>query len=314
MQKPRILVIGGVCVVQTLNVESFPDQSGYCDAESFDCLPGGNGTAASVALSRLAADSLICSAIGDDTYGKDMKEYLEAEGVDTRFLSEKKGECTCLHNIIERAAKTDKVFFRGAMTSFKKNNVEEAFITYPDGVILHGDIPENIIEETAAQAIKNNIPLFISGIPDQSKYPLSNIESCEILIVDYDEALHCTGIRPSDQERCMKACISLMKRVKAKYVIILLEGRGSFIYDGTYYDFIPAYDVPHSADIDISKAFSTALISEYLRAEGDIRRACDFATIVTALYLTRGGGLRAYPRLSEVKRFIVRNDLDFSFE
>ncbi len=300
--------------MQTLSVESFPDQSGYCEADSFDCLPGGNGTATSVALSRLAADSLICSAIGDDTYGKDMKEYFEAEGVDTRFLSEKKGECTCLHNIVERAAKTEKVLFRGAMTSFKKENVEEAFITYPDGVILHGDVPENIMEETVSQASKKNIPLFISSLPDQSKYPLSNIDSCEILIVDYDEALHCTGIRPSDQEKCMKACISLMKRVKAKYVIILLEGRGSFIYDGTYYDFIPAYDVPHSSDVDISKAFSTALISEYLRAEGDIRRACDFATIVTALYLTRGGGLRAYPRLDDVKRFIVRNELDFSFE
>ena len=50
MQKPRILVIGGVCVVQTFETENFPDQSGYCVAETFDCLPGGNGTTTSVAL------------------------------------------------------------------------------------------------------------------------------------------------------------------------------------------------------------------------------------------------------------------------
>jgi ribokinase len=134
------------------------------------------------------------------------------------------------------------------------------------------------------------------------------------MIVDYDETLRCTGIRPSDQEKCMKACISLMKRVKSKYVVILLEGRGCFLYDGTYYDFIPAYDVPGLSGADVSKAFTTALVSEYLKAEGDIRRACDFATIVTALYLTRGGGLRAYPRLEDVKRFVVKNELDFSFE
>ena len=314
MQKPRILVVGGVCVEQTFKADTFPDQSGYCEAESLDCLPGGNGTITSVALSRLSNDSVICFSIGDDTYGKDMKEYLGEEGVDTRFLCEKRGESTALHTLIERPAKTDKIRYRGAEKGLTKADVEEAFISYPDGVILHGDVPNHVTDETVRQATKQNVPLFISGLPDQSKYPLSSIGSCEIMVVDYDETLRVTGIRPSDQEKCMKACISLMKRVKSKYVILLLEGRGSFLYDGTYYDFFPAYDVPNGVSEDISKAFSSALVSEYLRSEGDIRRACDYATIVCAMYLTRGGGLRAYPYLEDVKRFVVRNEIDYSFD
>lgn len=314
MQKPRILVVGGVNVVQTFECESYSEHNGYCVAESFDCCPGGNGTATSVALSRLGVDSVICSVVGDDTYGKDLKEYFEDEGVDARFLLMKKGENTALYNIIERPAKTDKIFYRGVSSAFPKSIVEESFISYPDGVILNSDVPDHIIDETVLLSKKNNVPLFVSGLTDQSKYPVSSIGSCEILIVDYDETLRCTGIRPSDQEKCMKACISLMKRVKSKYVVILLEGRGCFLYDGTYYDFIPAYDVSGSANIDVSYAFTTALVSEYLKAEGDIRRASDYATAVTALYITRGGGLRAYPCLEDVKRFALRNEIDLSFE
>ena len=39
-----------------------------------------------------------------------------------------------------------------------------------------------------------------------------------------------------------------------------------------------------------------------------------FAAIVCAIYMTRGGGLRAYPSENEVRRFIKRNEIDFDYK
>jgi sugar/nucleoside kinase (ribokinase family) len=51
-----------------------------------------------------------------------------------------------------------------------------------------------------------------------------------------------------------------------------------------------------------------------LRSEGDVRRACEFATVVNALYLTKGGGFAAYPTMDEIRRFVARNEIDLRFE
>ena len=112
----------------------------------------------------------------------------------------------------------------------------------------------------------------------------------------------------------MKACLVLSQMVKAKYIVLRLHERGCFLFDGKYYHFYSAYDVPPPDGVTGNEAFTSALVFEYLRSEGDIRRACEFAIIVNALYMTRGGGFRAYPSMEDVKRFVARNEIEFTFE
>lgn len=312
MLKPRILVVGDICTELIITTDAAPGRNEKTEAERLDYMPGGDGTASSIALTRLGADAVLCSVIGDDTYGNELSKYLLSEKVDTRFLVEKRGENTPIDVIIkELHGASSTLSHKGALYRFADYDVEEAFISYPDAVMLHGSLPSQVIDETVKQARHQEVPLFIVSLPDPSKYPLSRLGECEMLIVDEDEAYRFTGIRPSDQEKCMKACIAMMQRVKAKYIIIRLEERGSFLFDGTFYSFISSYDVPETNGSSSTDAFSAALTLEYLRSEGDIRRACDFATIVSAVYLSRGGELKAYPFIEEVKRFIVKNEIDF---
>lgn len=313
MQKPRILVIGDTSIEQTVRIDELPEVGGGTEAEYCECLPGGRATFTSVAISRLGGDSVLCSAIGDDTYGSDLDEYFKAEGVDPRFAVKKRGESTATDIVIRDMNGDRTVSYKGALDRLTAADVEEAFISYPDGAILHGRLSSQAIDEAVKQAHGKETPLFVVSLPDPSKYPISRIGSCEILVVDSAEALRCTGIRPSDQEKCMRACIALTQRIRAKYVVIRLEERGSFLFDGTYYNFFAALDVPDVSGVSSSDAFASALVLEYLRSEGDIKRACEMATVVAALYMTRGGGLRAYPRLEDVKRFVVRNGIDFDF-
>jgi ribokinase len=112
----------------------------------------------------------------------------------------------------------------------------------------------------------------------------------------------------------MRACIALSQRVKAKYVVIRLGERGTFLFDGKFSTFVSAYDVPQPKGVESDDAFGAALVHEYLRSDGDIARACDFATVVSAVYLARGGGLRAYPYFEDVRRFVKKNEIDYDVD
>lgn len=313
MQDPRILVVGDVCTELNIKTDSIPDRTGISEAIVYESCMGGRAVGTALSLARLGCDSIICSVAGDDANRREMVNYLSDEGVDTRFLSKIRGENTSVDLVIKDDYSTRRICYKGVMERFSENEVEGAFICYPDGVILHGAITPNAIDETVRQAKKQEAPLFVASLPDPSKYPISKIGECEILILDSESALRCTGIRPSDQENCMKACIALSKRINAKYFIIRLEERGSFVYDGTYYSFISSYDIPSNPNVDTSDAFVASLVSEYLVTGGDIKSSCEFASLVSAVYLSRGGGLKSYPSLEDVKRFAIKHEIELDF-
>lgn len=315
MKQPRILVVGDICTELVLSTTILPPPTGVATAESLEYLPGGKGLLSSVALARLGADAVLLSKVGEDLYGKELCDYLSDEGVDTRYVVRDRERGTATEvTLQERLSSARRLVYAGALGTFGEEDVVGGFISYPDAVILHGELPDAVLDKTCEVVTDKELLLFVASLPDPTRYPLTRLTACEILSVDEKEIYDATGIRPADQERCMRACIALTKKIKAKYVVLRLGERGCFLYDGTFYSFISAYDVPQPEGVSDDEAFAAALVFEYLRSEGDIRRACDYATIVSAVYLSHGGGLRAYPSERDLKRFIARNDIDFELE
>jgi len=313
--KPRVLIVGSACVELIVKTPSIPGAGQTTVGDCFYYLPGGKGTDTSVALARLGGDPVFSSKLGDDPNGKELADYLVSEGVDCRFVQFERGENTALEVVLREEGQADRrLAYPGAGALFSAEEVEEAFICYPDAVILHRGLPTSAIDEAATMAEKKKLPLFAVSLPDADAYPLSRLGECEALIVDEEDIARCTGIRPVDQEKCMKACMALTQHVKTKYVILRLGERGSFLYDGMYYHFIAAYDVPQPNGVTSEGAYAAAFVLEYLRSEGDLKRSCEFATIISAIYLTRGGGMRAYPTTEDVRRFILRNEIDFELD
>ena len=105
----------------------------------------------------------------------------------------------------------------------------------------------------------------------------------------------------------MKACIVLSQKVKAKYIILRLGDRGYFLFDGKYYSFISACGEKKRRGIKTDGIFSGALVLAYMRSGGDIKHACGYAAVAAAAFVSRGGGLRAYPSGDEVRRYMERN-------
>ena len=84
MNKPKILVVG------SMNMDLYVEGANRLPAfgESVQCghygyTPGGKGANQAVAVAKQGADVFMVGRVGDDAYGKTMKEAMESEGVHT---------------------------------------------------------------------------------------------------------------------------------------------------------------------------------------------------------------------------------------
>ena len=315
MMNPRILTVGDVSVECFLEMNYLPTPGTTAVGGGVSYSPGGRGAKTAVALARMGGDVLVCGSVGDDANGEELSQYLFSENVDTRFLRSTKEETTGMTvHLCEQEVAERRLIFSGAGSRLSTSDVYDAFMSYPDAVVLQGDIPAEALTEAARLSKTKELPLFLLSLPRTLEDGPLPVEDCEILSLDDEQILRHTGIRPSDQEKCMKACLALAQIVPAKYIVLRLHERGCFLFDGKYYHFYSAYDVPQPQGVAGHEAFTAALTLGYLRFEGDIRRACEFATIVCALYFTRGGGFRAYPTMDDIRRFVSRNEIEFDFD
>lgn len=313
MERPHILVIGSSATELTLNIPEIPSVSGTGECDSVLHLPCGQGLYTAVGAARLGGDVLLCSRVGNDQNGDDLIEYLKAEKIDTRFIVSERDHDTELKTVIcEENGGCRTLLYRGASVCISPDDVESSFMSYPDAVILCGSVPVNAAEKAVKLCRNKNTPLFVVS---SGKNELRGLHQygCEVFSVNDAEAYAITDIEPTSQTKCLKVCLDLMNRVNAKYIILRLKDRGYFIYDGTYYKFVSEYDLPpvkaQSDDI-----FSAAFVLEYMRSEGNAQRSAEYGSIVTAVYVSRGGGLRGCPSDSEVRRFAARNEINFKFD
>ena len=113
-----------------------------------------------------------------------------------------------------------------------------------------------------------------------------------------------TGVELRDTERCLQACVKLWQRIKTKYIVLKLSDRGSFIYDGTFCEFVPSYNVTAQDTTGAGDAFTASLTLEYLRSK-NIIKACKYANAVGALTVSKLGVVESLPDRRRVERFMV---------
>lgn len=302
--KPRILAISPTDMEFVQRTESFPETGETVVGNSYDYVPGGEGSELAVTLTMLGADCILCSRVGADSNGQRLRALFREMGIDTRFMFMDRRAATGLVSVVaDSAGETRRIAFPGANMLLSTADAEEAFTSLPDGAIVSLRTPERIVMSVSEYAARKRIPLLIDGGPLHADFPLSKLFPCEIFTPDEEELLAFTGIAPSTTENCLRSVIRLSSLVKAKYYIIKMGDRGAFLYDGKYYNVVLANNVD---DVDTSCAgsvFNAALMTEYIRSK-DIMRSVHYANAAAALAVSRHGSLDAIPSGEELDEFI----------
>ena len=276
MKKQRILVVSSANIdfVQRMRRMPYSGET-VCEPElGYSYVPGGKGANSAVAFARMGADCVFQCKLGRDSNAKRLISFYQREGIDTRYIKEDENSATGLASIL----------------------VEDC---YPDAVYLQFEIPDEAAIEATRRANEEGIPVFIDAGPARLDFPLSRLGKIEIFSPNESETRVFTGIAPTSEENALRAAIKLSSMVDAKYIVIKLGDRGSFIYDKKEYYVIPSEKVDVVDTTAAGDVFTAVMTYVYL-SNKNIISAVKYATCAAALSVTKAGASSSIPTRAEV--------------
>lgn len=308
--KKRILTVSSANMDLVLNVNRVPGAGEtVIDSNRYAYIPGGKGANAAVAVARLDGDSVFCTRLGNDSNGTELKRFYKENGIDTRFIKKDEDASTGLAAIfVESNGMNRIIVYPGANAKIDKEDVEEAFMCYPDALFVNFEIPYESVVCACSYARKQGIPIIVDGGPADPALNLDLLGEIEVFSPNESETLAFTGISPTNADNCLRAAITLYKKVKAKYIVIKLGDRGCYIYDGIHYHICTSYEVNAVDTTAAGDAFTAAMTLEYIRS-GDIVGACKYANAVGAIVVSREGASSSIPTYKEVFDFIKEREI-----
>ncbi|MBR2020911.1 MAG: ribokinase [Clostridia bacterium] len=309
--KPRILVVGSSNIDFVCTMDRVPLQGETMISDgSYAFVPGGKGANTAVAASRLGGDVVFCTRVGDDSYGHQLSEKYSAEGMDTRFVAMDKSARTGLAVImVENTGHNRIMVYSGANMNLSCDDVEKAFTSYPDALVMQLEIDRETVITASRLAKEKGTKVFLDAGPATPDFPLESLGQLEVLSPNETETKILTGITPNSSANCLRACIELMNRVPCKYVVLKLGERGCYVYDGTHCHHLAPIDVGTPVDTTAAgDAFTAALAVRYMQNGGDILEACEFANAVGGYVVTKAGAFPSIPTLKELKAFLDKGE------
>ncbi|KAG8954265.1 hypothetical protein FRC04_000489 [Tulasnella sp. 424] len=251
-KKPTIAVIGSLNYDLVTRVPRLPDLGETLTAKSFTTNCGGKGANQAVAAARLAdrcekVDVKMVGAVGDDGFGKAMKDELKKHGVDVEDVRAVEGMSSGVAVIVVDDATGDNRIMitpgaNGALTPSSLPSWLFVPSTAPDLIVLQLEIPLETVQYiiTRSSQVQPRIPIILNPAPavplDESIYP-----QVEILIVNESEAALLSGVNFNVSEEGAERQDVLKQKAKeavdwfvkrgARDVVITLGAYGAYFYD-----------------------------------------------------------------------------------
>ena len=308
--KKRVLLIGGACTELTMQVENLADDNREVVAPiNYTITPGGAVSIGAVAISKLGGEAILCSAVGDDEYGKELLGFFSDLGMDTRFVKTVKGEKTALDVVSDDEYGTRRAYrstsLLGAITP---DDVEEAFTCLPDAVYVTLDIPADAAIRAAELSREKSVPAFFDGQRIPNDFPLDKLGVIDLLALSPEATENFTGISPRDANSNLRCAVELHKTVRSKTYMFKSGVGGAFAFKGNFSYYIPYID---NADERYCDLQVPAMIVENLRS-GKSVRAMRYAATVIELAAKKGGlPILSVPSETEVLRYVLENEVEF---
>ena len=303
--KERILVISSANIDLSVKAKRFPAAGETLISDGdYAYLPGGKGANASRALAALGADTVFLCRLGDDSNGRRLRTLYEREGIDTRFIVTDCDEKTGFALVLcEEGAENRIIVYPGANAYLSASDVEEAFTSYPDGVFVQMEIPDEALLAAGRFASESSVKLIVDAGPARPDFPFDRLGRISIFSPNEAECEAYTGIYPTDSESCLRACVALGRMMKADNIVLKLGERGAFAYDGKFYRIVPSFRVKAVDTTGAGDVFTSALALRTLAGD-DLYTACAYACAAGALSTERRGAYA--PTDTEVRALMSR--------
>ena len=309
----KVLVVSSANMDFVMNMNAVPAAGQtVIDSGSYRYVPGGKGANSAVAFRRLGGDCVFCCKLGRDANGDALRKVYENEGMDTRFIATDADQPTGLAAIFVEANGANRiVVYPGSNATLNKKDIDAAMTSDPDALYLQLEISHDAIIYAAQAAALKNIPIFMDAGPADISFPLEKLPTLEVFSPNETECEIFTGINPATEEDCLRAAKKLLERIRAKYIVLKLGGRGCYIYNGKEGYISPSFKANVVDTTAAGDAFTAGLVLHYL-ANGNMKQAAQYGNVVGAITVSRAGASTSIPSETEVAEFIKENGIIFA--
>ncbi|MFZ4967103.1 ribokinase [Pseudomonas gingeri] len=300
----KVVVIGSLNMDLVTRAERLPRAGETLIGQSFATVPGGKGANQAVAAARLGAQVSMVGCVGDDAYGRQLRDALLVEGIDCRAVTAVDGVSSGVALIVVDASSQNAIVIVAGGNGCLTTDVLKGFdavLQAADVIICQLEVPM----ETVGYALKRGRELgktvILNPAPASAPLPADWYAAIDYLIPNESEASALSGL-PVDSLATAEAAATRLMAAGAGKVIITLGAQGSLFADGQAFAHFPA---PKVKALDTTAAgdtfvggFAAALASGKSEAE-----AIRFGQVAAALSVTRAGAQPSIPHLSDVQGF-----------
>ncbi|WP_171652255.1 ribokinase [Paenibacillus foliorum] len=304
-----ITVVGSINMDIVILTDHYPCRGDTIFGNEIRFSPGGKGANQATACAKLGKEAIIVGCVGIDEFGHLLIETMDGNLVNISFIKRSVSKKTgAVLVTIDESAQNTMIVVKGANEELNAIDVDgcSEWIKNSKVLLVQLEIPEEIAIHAMVKAREYGVTVILDPAPAEG-ITLNVLKYADIIIPNRQEAKCITGIDVIDVQSALDAARFLDKRVGISKSIIKMAEMGSLVYSNGLWEYIEAIEVKAVDTVAAGDSFAGALACAIADGES-IVSAAKFATIVSALKVTRLDAQDGIPTMAEVNEFCaIRN-------
>jgi len=301
----KVIVFGSINMDLVTKTPRLPVPGETLQGDEFFTAAGGKGANQAVAVARLGISTEIVGRLGDDDFGRQLLDSLQAAGVRTDgVLMDKTASSGVAVITVDARGENHIIIIAGANGRVNQQDVERLISLLPGAaaLLLQLEIPLPFVLLAAQAAKQAGIPVILDPAPAASDIPPELYPLVDIITPNEIEASQLVGFPVTGQDTARQASIELLQKGVGT-VIVKLGDRGVFCANAEETFFIPAFSIQAVDTVAAGDAFNGGLAAAL--AEGrPLREAVVWGAAAGAISATKAGAQPSLPNRDTFDAFL----------
>ena len=303
----RVIVAGSINMDVVATAERHPRVGETVAGRSVDFFPGGKGANQAVAAAKLGATTALVGRLGQDAFGRQLRTFLAAQGVDLSLVHDTVEAPTGTALITVANADNTIVVIPGANGRVSADDVQAPAIAQGDIAVSQFEIPLPAVTAFFARARAAGARTILNPAPMQ-EFGQTLGALVDILVLNETElgTLAKTDLRETDEPaRFAEAARSLMTG-RDQTICVTLGKRGALVLMDGEPLLVPGHAVKAVDTTGAGDCFVGALAAQ-LAQGASMAEAIRYANVAASICVQRIGAAPSMPTAAEVSAFFRDN-------
>lgn len=298
----KILVVGSLNMDSVVETPHMPKAGETIAGKHISLVPGGKGANQAYAAGKLGGRVGIIGAIGNDSFGLELKANLEQVNVDTGGLSVLKDTATGQAFItVDDRGENTIIIIAGANGQVSRELINRNFplLEESDIIIMQLEIPLEVVEYVKDIAVKLGKQVILDPAPAVPGLPDHFWQGIDYIKPNETELAILTGRELKNQEDLRNGAREMLAK-GVKGVIVTMGQKGCLFVTETKEAYFPANKV-QAVDATAAGDCFTAGFALALSRGKSCEEAILFGQKASAIAVTRKGAQTSIPTIEEVE-------------